>query len=541
MSRTLTQTFLNNSLAAGTVQHLAHAAGASGAHGVESLASAGAYGSHPGNISRDIRGRLLRAGVLPKSDTFYWAQLPLWDAVQERCCLRAVPVLLPHEILPLLLKDLPPGSAVPKDSTPGFGQFQQNCATLGLPLGTTIPLAIWGDGVPYSKKGSLLLVNLSVAGLAGSPRVPLFALPSKCLCKCGGCAGRHTLHGFWEIVAWSLRFLALGVMPKCRHDQSPFQELDQRRAALGGAALGQRAIMFQVKGDWEYLASKLGLPSWAEASICWWCAARKASFATMTAEGIHALRRPSHKFFADARLAGQSPCPLFSAPGVSTQSVVVDWMHCVDLGVGQDLVGGAFWSILKYLEGSNRNQRLAALFRRIQDFYKRANTPSRLDALTLGMVKTAGMPAKLKSKAHECRCLVPFAAEEVARLHAQNKGDVVLDHLTRALGSLRELSQLATEEEWPAMRAAHLLGIIGSAWNDLADYSPEVFRVKPKFHMLQHLVLHVAPIHGSPARYWCYMDEDWGGRIVKLARHRGGSARAELVALKVLERAYAEL
>ena len=79
---------------------------------------------------------------------------------------------------------------------------------------------------------------------------------------------------------------------------------------------------------------------------------------------------------------------------------------------------------------------------------------------------------------------------------------------------------------------------MGSAWNALAELSPDIFRVKPKFHMLQHLVLHVAPIHGSPASYWCYLDEDWGGRMAKMARTRGGASGAELVALKVLERAY---
>ena len=116
-----------------------------------------------------------------------------------------------------------------------------------------------------------------------------------------------------------------------------------------------------------------------------------------------------------------------------------------------------------------------------------------------------------------------------------------MSHLSRALGSLHQLSQLVTEAEWPAEQAAHLLGIMGSAWNALAELSPDIFRVKPKYHMLQHLVLHVATIHGSPASCWNYLDEDWGGRMAKMAGNRGGACRAETVALKVLERAYAAL
>ena len=525
LSRTLTQTFLDNSLGGGTIQQLAHAGEAAGARGVGGLASAGGHGQHPGNIARDIRRQLIRLGNIPKSETFYWADLPLWDVGQERCLLHKIPVLLPHELLPVLLKNIPPRAAVPNSGTPGFSRFNHLCESLGLPLDTTIPLAIWGDGVPYTKKGSLIVVNLSVAGLPGSPRVPLLALPSKYLCKCGGCQGRHTLDVFWDIVAWSFRFLALGVTPQCRHDQQPWEEYDQHRAALGNTVLAQRGLMFQVKGDWEFLASKLGLPSWAEVNICWWCAAQKDSFSTLTAENMHALRRTSPAFFAQLRRDGKAPCPLFSVPGVTTESVVVDWMHCVDLGVGQDIVGGAIWTILGHYEGRTRAQKLTALFRRLQSFYVRTHTPSRIDALTLGMVKVVGRPAKLKSKAHECRCLVPFVAEEVLRWRGLHTGDAVLNLLHQAVDSLQQLGHLAAEEEWQATPAEHLLSSLGGAWNALAEVSPDVFRVKPKLHMLQHLVLHVAPLHGSPARYWNYLDEDWGGRLVKLAKHRGGGGR----------------
>jgi predicted nicotinamide N-methyase len=43
------------------------------------------------------------------------------------------------------------------------------------------------------------------------------------------------------------------------------------------------------------------------------------------------------------------------------------------------------------------------------------------------------------------------------------------------------------------------------------------FHIRPKAHMLQHMVEDKLPLFGSPARFWCYRDEDYVGAIKNIA------------------------
>ena len=44
-------------------------------------------------------------------------------------------------------------------------------------------------------------------------------------------------------------------------------------------------------------------------------------------------------FFQLLRQNRISPSPLFSCPGMDLLDVALDWLHVVDLGVAQDLLG----------------------------------------------------------------------------------------------------------------------------------------------------------------------------------------------------------
>ena len=46
------------------------------------------------------------------------------------------------------------------------------------------------------------------------------------------------------------------------------------------------------------------------------------------------------------------------------------------------------------------------------------------------------------------------------------------------------------------------------------------FRVKPKLHLFQELCEMTGPT--QPSAHWTYMDEDFGGSMIGLARRRGG-------------------
>ena len=83
---------------------------------------------------------------------------------------------------------------------------------------------------------------------------------------------------------------------------------------------------------------------------------------------------------------------------------------------------------------------------------------------------------------------------------------------------------MVKEWPWPKEAAVGYVRSLTRAWRELEELDGAIFRIKPKFHLLYHLVAQVAPTHGPPALFWCYQDEDWGGRL-PMSRHAGAAAR----------------
>ena len=107
---------------------------------------------------------------------------------------------------------------------------------------------------------------------------------------------------------------------------------------------------------------------------------------------------------------------------------------------------------------------------------------------------------------------------------------------------MQALSVMVRVCPWPREAALRHVEALTAAWRELPELGgAKVFRLKPKFHLLRHLVAEVAPLHGPPAFYWCYLDEDWGGRAVKALARRGGRNAAAPIAERGLHRLLAQL
>ena len=175
---------IKNDLPATQVRAMAEVAWASGARGMEQLALAGSSGWRTGNVARDL---LRAAGVGKHEVPFYWAKVPVWSSEQGGLEDIMLPMLLPHELVPWFLKGhleldpLAPGAA------PWHAHFEWCCQQVGTRVEETVPLALWADGVPYTKRHSLFLLSLSFPALQVSKRLPLFVLSTQFLCKCGSC------------------------------------------------------------------------------------------------------------------------------------------------------------------------------------------------------------------------------------------------------------------------------------------------------------------------------------------------------------------
>ena len=133
--------------------------------------------------------------------------------------------------------------------------------------------------------------------------------------------------------------------------------MDYRRREMegGGAKLagGYRGCLAQVRGDWQFYCQAFGFPQWNEAiRMCPWCQAsavdpdRIWSDFRLTANWRRTLWTHD-EYVAHMRRRGLA-LPMFfktmgGVLGLRVQNVMVDVLHCVDMGLNSHIVGNVIW------------------------------------------------------------------------------------------------------------------------------------------------------------------------------------------------------
>ena len=392
-------------------------------------------------------------------------------------------------------------------------------------------------------------------------RVPLVVLRKGRFCQCG-CGGFCTLQLIFEVIAWSFQCLLSGVAPDCRHDNAPFTEMDEATRLTPGTPLPIAGLV-QVRGDWEALVQFFRLRFYTSEFFCWMCNATASPgpncFSDFSSTAGHRTTLISCLQYLEACARERAqPSFLFRCPGFILLYLCVDSMHGGDLGCFADAFGSLFW-----LEIANRqwhpNQQvgLARLNQQLQAFYKQQRLRGRILTEVTPLVhsqivaKKPGYPF-LKAKAAATRHLAEFglqlalqhahgspardgaparaafsfaASHHLAGREAEHLGHLVA--MFRGLANYnRTLADPAFDET--ACRSSMLsflssLSSLHSLWRTgLAEGSAkrksQPFALRHKSHMLQHLVEDHVPVYGSPAKFWCYRDEDFMGSVKKICR-----------------------
>ena len=294
-----------------------------------------------------------------------------------------------------------------------------------------------------------------------------------------------------------------------RHDGSPWAK------AAGGQEL-LRGVLTTLRGDWDFYHNCMKLPGWRNLQICWWCSLHLDDLA----DPASGMPIASPDFFKSAR--GTGVASILGAPAASTSTISVDWMHCVELGVGQDMVANVFWELLHkdgpVIQGANFAARLERLNASLRAYNARAKPKNPISVLTKKMLKQTGQSPKLKSKAAECRGSQGFALElamEMARLDPSEHNILVL----QCVDALVACSAVVTALPFNLAEFQRLGHHFLDSCHQLHAWGEEdnVWRIKPKHHMFKHMLVTVAPAQGSPALYWNWTDESLGGKFAKMA------------------------
>ena len=237
----------------------------------------------------------------------------------------------------------------------------------------------------------------------------------------------------------------------------------------------------------------------------------------------------------------QVPSCLWELPGLTLQMLTIDTLHCMDLGVSQDILGNLFWEYLALLPGSNQDKRVKALLLEIKEHQRKFNSPTKLQGLSLEMIKRDKEPPKLRTKGGETRSLMSFAVQSA--LTMQRQLDTVHSlTVLKCISALMDFYMLMSLDEWhpeAASKACQDCCLFYKALEEEAKAKHGgknvLWRLKPKIHLFQELAQYQAREMGNPRDWWCYKDEDFVGFLASVARSRGGPKSATTTALAVLQ------
>lgn len=487
------------------------------------------------HLHRDLKRRLAKRSMWPK---LYNVPVRCWSNRLQAEHIVDIPVALPHEMLDRISQYSDNGTFASTTRLTSQAREHFNKAVREMSEGTpVVPLGLWLDGTPcnWDRTQSVETMAMSFPGhTEANLRVPFTAVMKRHV------VSPRTFDDLLTVFAWSLKWLALGYFPPCRHEGEPFRADEQYRAKTAGGPLRVKGVLVELRGDWACMKEVFRLPGWhgaAGAACCFRCT---ATLQTMKIVGLDApwrAERRSHWQLLDMwRQQGIQPSPIIGAPWFSSAVFQLDWLHVMDIGVTLDFLANAFLVLLRRYPQPTLRERTQAMFRSIQEYYKREKIDSRLETLTPNMLQQkATQPPKLRARGAVARGLITYVQGETAA-HCQD--DVLEEATVKAaashlFGMYANLSHDAFSHESLADHSRKFALL----WRALEASTAEPFwRTKPKLHQMQELC---EMLEHNPSLNWTYRDEDFGGFMAQLVRIRGGLATAKQVGDNALTKFFA--
>ena len=531
--------YLRNKFSALSTKQLTSKAQKAGAKGVAHLATPSSEGNEQRSLMRAIMRKVTRPPV-------YWEQIPTYDPRTNKSRHMVwIPFLLMHELLWSIIQTsgmaLKQFTSLPS-SLPGLNKMKASfCRKFGLAPSECIPLGLHGDGVPHSKSGTVEVFSWNFIGIPTAERHLFCCIEKMYLCRCG-CKGRCTFDAIMRVFVWCLDLVMMKNWPTCRRDGSPWLKSDKWRSRMSGA-LGFCGGLLQVRGDWAWYKVMFAFKGWAAQSICWRCGANRSDkpfWDFSESAKWRGDRWSLERLLEEIKRQGSFASPLFGAPGFVLAVLVIDVLHCMDLGISQDALGSLFWIALGVVfKGRNRALQIESLNAMMKEFYKRTQPPSRINTVTEEMLKKTGKPApKLRAKGGETRYLIPFGFEIAQKYHSI-VNTAVSKTIMQTFSALLDFYMLMSRE-WDGKLAKQYCRrycvLYGSLNDDAHSRNSNLWPIKPKMHMFQELGEFLTEEVGNPSQFWAYKDEDFVGWISDFAASRGGGHVASTCPLRVCER-----
>lgn len=414
-----------------------------------------------------------------------------------------------------------------------------------------VPLALHGDGTPVlgiGKVWSRQLTTWSWNSLLGmgstkSMQMQVWSCFDETMAS-------TTLAEFWQILAWSFKWLQLGVFPDADHLGNKYAANTQDGQKAGQyLAGGYCGVLWSLVGDLEYLTQILKLPHYSSKSgPCSLCKCTGDSSAMswkdcrLTAPWVQAQWKPHEWHMWE----GKSSCPLFQQlPGLSAVAVCYDFMHCKYLGTDMVFLASCLWLLCyKILPDASPLANLQACWTKISAVYKEEKISDRYRGMSkLSIFERKKGGPKLKGRASQVASLaVPMFHLWVENMDAANplhkkiKTWLKMNMLTEKI--LKENAEVLALGPEASSKFKTMSFAMAQLHRDLAqsflDEQVTLFSDIPKIHTWLHSVLASDVL--SPRLSWCFRQEDYMSVQRTLARSCCRGLKGPQVTAKVISK-----
>ena len=391
-------------------------------------------------------------------------------------------------------------------------------------LATTVPLRFYGDDIAVAKTvHCLVLLFTSAAAFrlpAGEAYLPVSST------RLEGSDVRTT-EEVYRVVRWSLEALCKGKWPATDHLGQPWAPGSERErlGAAGADLAGEfRAVIWEICGDWKWLAESIGFKQQRRyylcRDICHKCGGRTSG--RLSYRGLDYAAPCFSQLQSTASFLLAVDTELSKLPGFDIQDTALfDWMHVSALGIepranGSTLVELALGGRWGRFRGEFKVRLGIALKRawgHFNDYCRNHGLSHRqpqFTPATLSMADGAQSRPELKAKARNCMLVTQWLASltrhDAADAHSRNRSRVLY-----ALASLNDT--FLTAGHWlsddEAASVDRCTRILCGAWTRLraGARGTKYWGTIPKHHAAMHLLADAVATRRNPASYWCFSGE----------------------------------
>ena len=506
---------------------------------------------------RDLHRWVRRQPWMALLPELYEFEIPVtYDGLEETTGVHAA--LLPHETFaslgkyPELFKELLCG---PDGNLQDFWQKSTGRWRTHHPIpevhsapGQCIPLGIFGDNAGVYAAQKVLVL------LWGSVALEALTLDSRilfCSIMYALVVPIKTIAMLYEVLAWSLTWLAMGVHPDVDHRGVPFSTThhpsrfkNALKPLVNGGYVG---VFSELRGDWKWQVEALSLEHrYSTNFICHLCrASRKIPRLMYTQFRQHdhiRCIRISWRAFRDWQWSrpAATQSPLLKVVGFDIWRCWVDAMHCLDLGIYQGIAACCLneLSFEHVWPGDTLDDCFYAAHSEHKDWCKRKGLQPcpRFERRKLCPTGTFPTFTQQSAKAAMTKQLVLWLHEVLARPgvsqgpHGQIRFVMFEQWAAFEAICARNGRFLATPDK------QHIADSVENALvclNYLASEPGSLWHIKPKAHMSTHMAFDAAVEFGiNPRRVTNYSDEDMVGRIKRVMRSCHGSSAGKMCMLR---------